>query len=205
LDRKELGVQRRRKILQAARTVFARLGYTGTSVEDISAQAGIAKGTLYLYFPSKEQIYLAAIVEDARELDGEWRAAIAVATTWREKLRAYVEARLNYLDAHQDFLRIFLMEFRGMYLQGKPLQSELHRLIQQDEAQMAQLLAAAGARGEIRDVDPELAAITVTDLMHGLMERRLRGWGRPAGPADTEFALDALYRMLARPISAARS
>jgi len=185
--------------------VFARLGYTGTSVENIAAQAGIAKGTLYLYFPSKEQIYLAAIMEDARELDGEWRAAIALATTWREKLRAYVEVRLNYLDAHLDFLRIFLMEFRGMYLEAKPLQSELQRFIRQDEAQMAQLLAAAVARGEIRDVDPELAAITVTDLMHGLMERRLRGWSRPAGPADTEFALDALYRMLSRPTSAARS
>jgi AcrR family transcriptional regulator len=197
LSRKEAVARRRCAILAAARAVFARLGYTDTGVEDIASQAGIAKGTLYLYFPSKEKVYLAALLEDARQLDCASRAAIAAGKTWQEKLRAYVEVRLNYFDAHQDFLRIFLTEFRSMHLQGRPIQAELHHFIQQDESQVAQLLAAAAARGEIREVDTELAALTVTDLTHGLMERRLRGWGRPAGPADTEFALDTLCRALA--------
>ena len=197
LSRKEAVARRRCTILEAARAVFARMGYSATNVDDIAVQAGIAKGTLYLYFPSKEQIYVAALLEDARELDCASRAAMARGKTWQEKLRAFVEVRLNYFDAHQDFLRIFLTEFRSMHLQGKPIQAELHHFIERDEAQIAQLLAAAGARGEIREVDAELAALTVTDLLHGLMERRLRGWGRPAGPADTEFALDALYRALA--------
>ena len=42
-------------ILQAARAVFARQGYANTVVDDIATQAGIAKGTLYLYFPPRNR------------------------------------------------------------------------------------------------------------------------------------------------------
>src|SRR5450432_1312072 len=175
--RKEASDLRRLAILRAARTVFARQGYSDTVVDDIAAEAGIAKGTLYLYFPSKEQIYLAALLEDARKLDRLTRESMAAAATWHDKLRAYMEVKLHYFEAHQDFVRIYLTEFRNMCMQGKPVDSELHHLIQQGEAQLAQVFAAAAATGEVRAVDPELAALTVSDLTRGLMERRLRGWG----------------------------
>ena len=180
----------------AARTVFARQGYADTVVDDIAAQAGIGKGTLYLYFPSKEQVYLAALLEDARKLNRLSRERMAAAAAWQDKLRAYMEVRLEYFDAHQDFLRIYLTEFRNMCMQGKPLAAELHHLVQEGEAQLAQLFAAAAATGEVRKVDPELAALTVSDLTRGVMERRLRGWGSGAGPADAAFALDVLCRAL---------
>src|SRR5689334_14308129 len=130
LSRKEATAQRRSSILQAARAVFARQGYADTVVEDIAAQAGIGKGTLYLYFPSKEQIYLAALLEQARQLDADTRAAVNAAATWREKLAAYFEVRSRYFQAHQDFLRIYMTEFRGMCIQGKPLAAEFIHLVQ---------------------------------------------------------------------------
>jgi AcrR family transcriptional regulator len=197
VGRKAAMEQRRCSILRAARAVFARQGYSDTVVEDIATQAGIAKGTLYLYFPSKEQIYLAALLEQARQLDADSRAAMSEAADWRDKLRAYLHVRLDYFERHQDFLRIYMTEFRGMCMQGKPLTAEFTELIQQGEAQLAQMFAAAAARGEIRPVDPELAAATVSDMTRGLMERQLRGWGRPVGPADAAFALDVLCRSLA--------
>jgi AcrR family transcriptional regulator len=197
VGRKAASEQRRGAILRAARAVFARQGYADTIVEDIATQAGIAKGTLYLYFPSKEQIYLAALLEQARQLDADSRAAMAAAATWQDKLRAYLQVRMNYFEMHQDFLRIYMTEFRGMCMQDKPLTAEFTELLQQGEAQLAQMLAAAIARGEVRPVDPELAAATVTDMTRGLMERQLRSWGRPVGPADAEFALDVLCRSLA--------
>jgi AcrR family transcriptional regulator len=191
--------QRRVSILQAARAVFARQGYANTVVDDIATQAGIAKGTLYLYFPSKEQIYLAALLEGARQLDTDSRAAMLSAATWRDKLRAYLQVRLDFFEAHQDFLRIYMTEFRGMCMEGKSLSAEFIHLVQQGEAQLAQIFAAAAARGEIRPIDPELAALTVSDLTRGLMERRLRNWGRPVGPDHATFVLDLLFRSLETP------
>src|SRR5215831_3241471 len=108
--RKEANAERRRAILKAARTVFARQGYASTVVDDIARQAEIGKGTLYLYFPSKEQIYLAALLEDAQRLDQESRTAMAAAKTWQDKLRAYIEVRMRYFDEHEDFVRIYLTE-----------------------------------------------------------------------------------------------
>jgi AcrR family transcriptional regulator len=195
--RKESAAQRRDAILEAARTVFARKGYADTGVEDIAEQAGIGKGTLYLYFPSKEQIYLAALLEEARKLDAESREAMAAAEGWEEKLRAFVEVRLRYFDGHQDFMRIYMTEFRSMCLMGRPVHSELQRLTERCEAQLAQMFAAAAGRGEIREIDPELAALTVSDMIRGLMERRLRRLGRPVGQADTEFVLGLVGRALA--------
>jgi hypothetical protein len=58
------------------------------------------------------------------------------------------------------------------------------------------MFASAAGRGEIREIDPELAALTVSDMIRGLMERRLRQLGRPVGQADTEFALDLVVRAL---------
>jgi AcrR family transcriptional regulator len=195
--RKKATEQRRCSILQAARAVFARQGYADTVVEEIATQAGIAKGTLYLYFPSKEQIYLAALLEEARQLDADSRAAMRAAATWRDKLGAYLRVRLQYFEAHQDFLRIYMTEFRGMCMQGKPFAAEFIHLMQEGEAQLAQMFAAAAARGDIRPVDPELAALTVSDVTRGLMERQLRNWGRPVGLDDAAFALDLLWRALA--------
>jgi AcrR family transcriptional regulator len=196
-SRKAATEQRRCAILQAARTVFASQGYANTIVDDIATQAGIAKGTLYLYFPSKEQIYLAALLEEARQLDADSRAAMNGAATWRDKLGAYLQVRLRYFETHQDFLRIYMTEFRGMCMQGKPLSAEFIHLVHEGEAQLAQMFAAAAARGEIRPVDPELAALTVSDMTRGLMERQLRNWGRPVGLADAAFAFDILCRSLA--------
>jgi AcrR family transcriptional regulator len=194
--RQEASAHRRNAILKAARAVFARQGYQGTGVEDIAVQAGIAKGTLYLYFPSKEQIYFAALVEDARRLDVETRDAMIAAADWREAIRAYVMVRLRYFDVHSDFLRIFVAEFRSMCILGRPLNAELFRLIEDGVAQLAQVLAAASARHQMRPVDPELVALTVADLTRGLMERRLRQWGRSLGPGDADFALDLICRGL---------
>ncbi|HWR54513.1 MAG TPA: hypothetical protein VN428_25620, partial [Bryobacteraceae bacterium] len=58
------------------------------------------------------------------------------------------------------------------------------------------VFSAAIAKNEIRPVDAELAALTVSDLMRGVMERRLLGWWRPGCSGDARFALDLMCRAL---------
>jgi AcrR family transcriptional regulator len=195
--RRDLPENRRACILKAARCVFAQQGYAATVVDDIAGQAGIAKGTLYLYFKSKEEIFLAALIEDARRLDEVTRERMQAVDSWEEKIRQYVGIRLEYLETHQDFLRIYLAEIRSMMVRGIRMQCELHQVIRDSEGQLAQVFAAAAARKEIRPVDPELAAMTVSDLTRGLMERRLLGWCRQSGASDAQFTLDLLCRALA--------
>jgi AcrR family transcriptional regulator len=190
--RRESSEQRRSAILHAARTVFARKGYENTVVEDIAGEAGIGKGTLYLYFPSKEQVYLAALTADARMLDEETRRAILAADSWQDALRAYVEVRLRYFELHQDFVRIYMTEFRGLCLQGRAVSAELIRLAEESEGQLAQCFSHATERQQMHAVDPRRAALMVADITLGLIERRLRGNAKE--PADAEFAIETMCR-----------
>jgi len=195
--RKDLPENRRACILNAARCVFARQGYSETIVDDIAGQAGIAKGTLYLYFKSKEEIYLAAFTDDARKLEELTRERMNAVNSWQDKLKAYVYVRLDYLETHQDFLRIYLAEIRSMMVRGMRMNADLFHCIRESEGHLTQMFAAAIAKKEIRPIDPELAAVTLSDLTRGLIERRLLGWSRPTGRSDAEFALDLLCRALA--------
>ena len=195
--RKDLPENRRACILKAARCVFARQGYADTIVDHIAGQAGIGKGTLYLYFKSKEEIFLAALIEDARKLEELTRERMEAVDTWEDKLKAYVDVRLDYLETHQDFLRIYLAEIRSMMVRGMRMKADLFHCMRESEGHLAQVFATAIAKNEIREVDPELAALTLSDLTRGLMERRLLGWSRPSGRSDAKFALDVLCRALA--------
>lgn len=194
--RKEPTAVRRENILQAAKFVFAQSGFADTNVEDIATRAGIAKGTLYLYFTSKEQIYMAALLEDARRLDTITRERMDAAPCWQSKIREYFTVRLDYLESHKEFLRIFLSEIRGKMIRGAPIGSEFLQVVRESESLITQVFAAAAARGDIRNVDPELAAVMVVDLSRGLLERRLMGWCREATCTDVNFVLDLLSHAL---------
>lgn len=195
-QRKEAGELRRDSILRAARCVFARQGYADTVVDDIAEQAGIAKGTLYLYFRSKEDIYMGALLEDARRLNNATRERMQRAESWQQQLRAYVTVRMEHLETNQDFLRIYLAEFRGMMMRNARIHCELYHVMREGEGLLAQAFAAAIARNEIRDIDTELAAMTVVDLTRGLMERRLLAGSCGSHSNEVEFALDLLCRSL---------
>jgi AcrR family transcriptional regulator len=60
-SRREKKLQRQEQILKAAFDVFAAHGYEATRIDDVARQAGIAKGTIYLYFPDKERLFQAVV------------------------------------------------------------------------------------------------------------------------------------------------
>lgn len=62
---------RRRRIQQAAREVFAEKGYTKTSIEQVARQASLSVGAIYLYFRSKEDLYISLLEETLEAFDAE--------------------------------------------------------------------------------------------------------------------------------------
>ncbi|HWB83702.1 MAG TPA: helix-turn-helix domain-containing protein [Bryobacteraceae bacterium] len=183
--------RRRDCILDAARTVFSRKDYAATAVEDIAEQARIAKGTLYLYFRSKEDIYLAALARDVRELAVQARREMERAGTLRRKLRAFFRARLEYSKKHEDFLRIYLAEYGSMFVKS-PLRKELCNLSRENMRYIATVVEEAARRGEIRRVPSGATAALIFDVARGLLERRLLGWKEFQTRNEIEFAVDLI-------------
>src|ERR1700679_3925510 len=114
-------------ILDAARTVFSREGYAASSVDDVAAQGGIAKGTVSLYFKSKEVVYIAALARDIRVLADKAREEMESVPAFREKIEVFLRVRLEYCRAHEDFLRIYLLESGSMCV-NTSMGKELRRL-----------------------------------------------------------------------------
>ena len=83
--------EREELILLAAEDVLAEKGYYETSVDEIAARVGIAKGTVYLHFPGKEDLVIAILQRNARAVVALVEAAVAAARSNREKLEAALE------------------------------------------------------------------------------------------------------------------
>jgi TetR/AcrR family fatty acid metabolism transcriptional regulator len=80
--------EREALILQAAEEVFLEKGYHETSIDEIAARVGIAKGTVYLHFPSKEDLLFAIVERDTRRMQEKIEANVAEAATPQAKLEA---------------------------------------------------------------------------------------------------------------------
>src|SRR4030081_2144395 len=104
---------KRESILRAATRVFARNGYFNSKVADIAAAAGVAGGTVYLYFKSKEEILHWIFDQNMAEAIAADRRLIDKLSDPREKLRRIATLHLERLGADRDLAVVFQVELRG--------------------------------------------------------------------------------------------
>jgi TetR/AcrR family fatty acid metabolism transcriptional regulator len=104
---------KREAILRAATRVFARNGYFSSKVADIASEAGIADGTVYLYFKSKEEILHSIFDRSVEEAVAEGRKQIETINDPREKLRRIAHLHLERLGADRDLAIVFQVELRS--------------------------------------------------------------------------------------------
>ena len=104
---------KREAILRAATTVFARNGYFNSKVADIAREAGIADGTVYLYFKSKEEILHSVFDRSVEEALEAARQRVKLIEDPREKLRQIAHLHLERLGADRDLAVVFQVELRG--------------------------------------------------------------------------------------------
>ena len=98
-------VANRQAILDAAREVFGDMGYETATVRDIIRRTGLAAGTFYNYFKSKDEVYLALASEGARQFAPLLKAQRAQSANWEEFVHAAIEAYFLFLaDAHKSWL-----------------------------------------------------------------------------------------------------
>jgi AcrR family transcriptional regulator len=147
----ERGQRTRARLIRAAEVVFGNVGYHDARISEITRQAGVALGTFYLYFPSKEELFramLAGINHDLRRTLSEG--------TQELRTRAEMEAEGLRLFFH------FLRRHRKLYRivkQAEGIDPALYREYYRRIARGYQRgLAEAMKRGELKRVDPELAA-----------------------------------------------
>jgi AcrR family transcriptional regulator len=180
-----------REILAAARRVIATHGFQGATIDRVAEEAGIAKGTVYLYFGNKDELLQAAMEEGLISFGEQIRAEVAHVDAPLEKLRRLVTAELDVMDANRDFIKALMLEHSLV----DP--SSIHPRAQQlVEHYLAHLHFIAGivkecvARGVMRKVDPEAVAVALNETMRGYFQRKLLGLGEGSAADDANVILD---------------
>jgi AcrR family transcriptional regulator len=157
----------RRRVIEAAITVFAASGYAAATVDAVCAEAGLSKGALYTYFSSKEELFVAAseyVFEKRLQAlgggpDGGEVRIDALARAFTDSL----------LTSEGPFLRLWVEGF--LLATQVPALAALKKLYHQRFGDLlVAALQSAQARGEVDPrLDPRAAAHTVMALADGLM------------------------------------
>lgn len=185
---------RRAEILDAAYRVFAERGFEQATMAEIAAAAGVAKGTLYLYYPSKQDMYDAALRQSAVDVDALTKVALGTGRTAGEKIQAFIETKLRYFEEHRDFFRMSEREFGHRACGRGPHAKHLDELRLEQVKLLDQILQQAVRRKAVRPIRTEAAASAIFDLTRSIVTQRLRGASRATLDEDIGFAFDLTWK-----------
>jgi len=161
---------KREAILRAATRVFASNGYFNSKVADIASEAGIADGTVYLYFKSKEEILHSIFDRSVEEAVAEGRKQIESINDPREKLRRIAHLHLERLGADRDLAIVFQVELRSST-------KFMEEFSAAGFAEYLGLIRAAVEEGQRAGVfRQELNAKVVAKILFGALDEMATNW-----------------------------
>lgn len=161
---------KREAILRAAIKVFAERGYFNSKVSDVAGAAGIADGTVYLYFKSKDEILHSIFDQAMDEFISEGRRELGGLALPSERLARIAELHLERLGADRDLAVVFQVELRGS---TKHMQEFSAAGFHDYLDIIRQTIAEGQAAGEFRtDIKPIVAA----KMFYGALDEMVTNW-----------------------------
>jgi TetR/AcrR family fatty acid metabolism transcriptional regulator len=161
---------KREAILKAATQVFARNGFFQSQVADIARAAGVAAGTVYLYFRSKDDLLVSLFERTMREAIADVRAALETATDPRERLTRIARLHLERLGRDRDLAVVFQVELR----QSTKFMERFSSTYLRDYIGVIRDTMAAGqAAGQFR---PDINATIAAKMFFGALDEMATNW-----------------------------
>lgn len=147
--------EKRDRIIDAATEVFAAKGFHSARISDIARLAGVADGTIYLYFKNKEDLLLSIFEEKMEVLLEELRAALEGVDDPMDRMRIYARQHFTHLERYPALAQVFQVELRQSH---KFIHDYRPEKLWEYLAVFGEIVRAGQESGVIRpDVDPFLA------------------------------------------------
>jgi AcrR family transcriptional regulator len=191
---------RRESILQAAIAVFSEHGYRGATMDEISRRAGVAKGTPYLYFPAKADLFYAVFERWTGEVTAVSTQAAARAGNAKEALAGMTLSAAEYIDSHREWFSLSLEAWAAASTPDlrEQFAGVLQALYAQYRRTTAALIRQGQESGEWRaDLDSDALAALLTGAIDGLF---VQCWFDPA--MNAQKTLRGFFEVLERGMSA---
>jgi AcrR family transcriptional regulator len=188
---KARGLETRRRLLDAAERVFGEVGFYDASIVKITEAAGVAQGTFYLYFASKQQVF----EELVRDLNARVRHAMQeAAAQGHDRIEAERLGFRGYFRFTAEHPALYRIIRQAEFVSPEALQYHYEKITEG----YVEGLREAMARGEIADGEPEVVAWALMAVGEMLGMRWMLWNGKPEMPQEVLAELDALIvRMLA--------
>lgn len=151
----------KRAIFEAAITVFSKDGYNGATMDDIAVNAGVAKGTLYYHFKSKEEIFNYIITKGMHMMKEEVEAATKIEDDVLMKLKTMYKVQLKLVYDNKNFFKVIMSQIWGQEIR----QMELRKLIEVYIATIESFLKEAIEHGVVKAGDSSFMAYTFFGML----------------------------------------
>lgn len=176
-SRAEKGADKRERILKAAIKVFARKGFYATRVSEIAKAAGVADGTIYLYFRNKDDVLVSVFESRITRLVEVLREVVESEGSFEERFVRLVELQLGLLEGRRDLAEVVTVNLRQS---SKLLKQYAAPLFVQYLDVIAGLVAEGQQRGAVRaDVNPRIVARSLWGALDGVAVTWAIGGGEP--------------------------
>jgi AcrR family transcriptional regulator len=150
--------QKRQTILDAAAAEIARYGYDQANINTIAEHAGMGRGTIYLYFDSKDEVFSALLDTIGKTIDGIVSECIAQDLPWPARLQWLAEEFVALAEHHSDYFRVQLSALHGV---NRALSAPMSRWLGISIGRLAKSLEAASAEGVIAALPAETLATLI--------------------------------------------
>lgn len=182
--------QRREEILAAATKLFAEHGYADTDTQMLADRVQVGKGTLYRYFPSKRELFLAAADRGMRQLCDYIDASIAKIPDPPERIAQVVRSYLTFFAENPELSELLIHE-RALFKDRK--QPTYIEYREANRERLRVLYRAYIAEGQIRDMPVDRILDVVGDLLYGTMFTNYFSGRQKSVEEQTQDILDIVF------------
>jgi AcrR family transcriptional regulator len=158
--------ERRAQIMEAALACFTRKGYNNTTMDDIAAESGLSKGTLYWYFKSKDDLFTAALMS-VFNVAQEAVAAMEQYSTASDKLRAVGQATVGFGKMVEGYFSLLLEFWVSSPRREEAGQSWIGLLTEYKDI-VVEVIEEGVKNGEFKPVDAEQLVWAIMAAYDGL-------------------------------------
>ena len=162
----KLAARRHTEILAKATMMFAERGYPNTDVQVVADELGMGKGTVYRYFPTKRDLFLAAVDHGMARLHDAVEASVAETEDPLEQIAKAVRAHLAFFDGNAELVELLMQERAEFKDRKKPTYFE-HR--DANIGRWQGVLRDLVEQGRVREVPVERITDVLGDLLYGTL------------------------------------
>lgn len=156
--------KRKDEIVKVSSSLFATNGYQNTDVQQIANQLGVAKGTIYHYFPSKEALFLAAVDKGMENLSEFINQSVENIDDPIKKIAKAIQSYLVFFDKNKEVIELIVQE-RAEFRDRKKPTYLVHR--ERNVKPWNDMFESLSKSGRLRKLNAEKTTLTISNLLYG--------------------------------------